>query len=130
MEQLKAAIARLTLDIERGFAELASVRHVLEDLQHTFAVERWWRRVLVGFVCLVLVSVGAWMSWDRQRACDRTNASRTALRESAVSDWETAWAVLVAEDDPATEARKAELLAAIDENRAERLPLRDCAWPV
>lgn len=120
MEQLRAAIERLTSDVEKTLDRL-------DELHHVLAVERWWRRVLVGFVACVLVTVGVWFSWDRQEACDRGNRSRESVREGHVLAWSTAWDTLVEEPNPEAKAR---LLEAIEAEQRENYPPRDCSWPV
>lgn len=123
MEQLKDELQRLHVDIARVLERIDEITGVL-------ALERWWRRISVGFIVIVLVSVGAWFSYDRQEACDRSNASREQLRAGPVATWDTAWDVLVTEEGPETDAKKATLLAALEEDQASRWPPRDCSWPV
>jgi len=125
VEQLREAIARLTGDIESGFVQIDNLRHVLEDLHHVLSVERWWRRVLVGFVAVVLVSVGSWMSWDRQSDCDRSVRARAAAIDAVVQSFDTTWNEVASSQDG-----KAELLAKIRADQERIRPKRDCAWPV
>lgn len=103
------------------------------DLQERSLVElkeeRYWRRVSVTVVAVVFLGFALWVSVSRQSDCHRANASRTAAREAAVSDWDTAWEVLVVSSDPETEREKAALLTAIRENQERLRPNRDCAWP-
>lgn len=118
MEQLKAAIEALTAEIER-------TRHDIEDVHHVLAVERWWRRVLVGFVAVVLISVGVWMSWDRQSDCDRSVRARAASIDATVDAFDTTW-----DEVASTDEGKAHLLAAIRADQERIRPKRDCSWPV
>lgn len=103
------------------------------DLQERSLVElkgeRYWRRVSVTVVAFVFVAFGFWVSVSRQADCHRANGSRTAAREAAVSDWNTAWGVLVDDRSDDAEAEKAALLTAIRENQERLRPDRDCAWP-
>lgn len=118
MEQLKAALEGLSTEVRKA-------RHDLEDVAHVMAVERWWRRVLVGFVVGTLLAAGVWMSWDRQASCDRANRSREASIEATVHAFETTWDVVASSPEG-----KAELLAAIEDDQRRLRPPRDCSWPV
>lgn len=118
MEQLREEIRRLTADIE-------AATRALDEAAVVLAVERWWRRVLVGFVVVVLLSAGAWMSWDRQAECDRSVRARAAAIDSVVHAFETTW-----DEVSSSPEGKAELLAAIRADQERIRPKRDCAWPV
>lgn len=91
--------------------------------------ERYWRRVSVAVAAVVFLCFALWVSSSRQADCDRGNKARAAAREASVSDWNTAWDVLVTDDTPETEKEKEALLLAISNNQERLRPPRDCAWP-
>lgn len=97
----------------------------LEELEG----ERYWRRVSVAVAAVVFICFALWVTSSRQADCDRGNKARAAAREASVSDWDTAWEVLVTDDSPETEQEKEELLVAIANNQERLRPPRDCAWP-
>lgn len=100
-----------------------------EDSLEELKGERYWRRVSIAVLVFVFFGFAVWVSTSRQADCHRGNQSRAAAREAAVSDWGTAWDVLV--DDDTAEARESKeaLLRAIRDNQERLRPPRDCAWP-
>jgi predicted negative regulator of RcsB-dependent stress response len=118
MEQLKADMGRLTRDLEQALDRL-------EEVVHVMAVERWWRRVFVGFIVLTLLAAGSWMSWDRQSDCERSVRARAASIDATVHAFDTTWDQVASSPEG-----KASLLAAIRADQERIRPKRDCSWPV